>query len=68
MREYSEKYHRLFSWENHPDDYEKILINLITFIKVNTMKIFQLFVNCLMCNVLFFREKKQTIKMYITVH
>lgn len=48
MREYSEKFHKIFSWENHPDNYENILINLITFIMVNTMKIFQLFVNCLM--------------------
>lgn len=54
MRGYSEKFHGIFTWENHPDDYEKILLNLITFIRVNIMKIFQLCVNCLMCNVLYF--------------
>lgn len=55
MREYSEKFHQIFSWENHPDNYEKILINLITFIKVYIIKIFQLFVDSLMCNVLYFQ-------------
>lgn len=36
MREYSDKFHQISCWhDEHPDDYEKILSDFISFLKVN---------------------------------
>lgn len=32
MREYSEETHKIACWEEHPDDYEKILLDILSFL------------------------------------
>lgn len=42
MREYSDKFHQITCWHEHPDDYKQILLDLLSFIKVNIVKILKL--------------------------
>lgn len=37
MREYSDKFHQISCWADHPDDYETIFSEFISFLKVNAM-------------------------------
>lgn len=35
MREFSDKFHQINCWDDHPDDYQDIFLEFLTFIKVN---------------------------------
>lgn len=37
MREYSEKFHEISCWHEHPDDYENILLDFLKFLEVNIL-------------------------------
>jgi len=39
MREYSEKFHEISCWHEHPDDYKNILLDFFKFLKVNILYI-----------------------------
>lgn len=40
MKEYADKFHQILCWTDHYDDYDKILLDFIRFIKVITMSRF----------------------------
>jgi len=35
MREYSDKFHQIYCWNEHYEDYKTILLDLFKFLKVN---------------------------------
>lgn len=37
MREFSDKFHQINCWDDHPDDYQDIFLEFLTFIKVNIL-------------------------------
>jgi hypothetical protein len=46
MRQFSDQFHQILCFDEHPDDYQQILLEFSTFLKVNTI-IFSLFFNFL---------------------
>lgn len=36
MRAYSDQFHQISCWDEHPNNYQDILLELLTFLKVNT--------------------------------
>lgn len=44
MKEYSDLFHQICCWHEHADDYQDILLEFLTFLKVNSINL-QLFVN-----------------------
>lgn len=44
MRQFSDQFHQISCFNDHPDDYQKILLEFLTFLKVNII-ILNLFVN-----------------------
>jgi len=43
MRQFSDEFHQISCWHEHPDDYENILMEFATFLKVNAIVV-QIFV------------------------
>ncbi|XP_050425999.1 protein maelstrom 2-like [Adelges cooleyi] len=42
MREYSDTFHRISCWEDHPDDHKKILLEFLSFLKDGTVEVREL--------------------------
>jgi len=43
MRQFSDEFHQISCWHEHPDDYQNILLELTKFLKVNEITV-QIFV------------------------
>jgi len=37
MKQFSDKFHKILCFDEHPNDYKKILLKFLTFLKVNTI-------------------------------
>lgn len=63
LREYSDKFHQISCWANHPDNYEQILAEFIHFIEVNIiykLNIFNISYQYYICFFFFFQKVKDS--------